>query len=164
MDLLALLRREFGERFEAICGAFCVCDEVTQQCTVAAHFYAEITIAPLGLDLGLEENFDAAVVADHVLELGFDTAYVTILDAEDAVDAEIAVEQLGFGDRPVIAAFFAELRNGDDVSLLPVRCVPVGAEGWRSSQVLDEVMHSDSRSVRGHGPPVTSAMDQADAF
>ena len=115
----------------------------------AAGVDFEIEVAAAGL--GFDEEFDAAVAADVGLILRVAGKDVAVVDTEMNVERLIVIQELGPGDRMVVAAAGMEDRDVEGRSAGPDRAVPESGQFRLESGRFNR--------VAGHGVALSLGRD-----
>ena len=90
---------------ECSIGAAGIANELAEHDAGGVEFEVEVT----GASGGLDEEFDATVMADHILEMGGATADESVIDLEEAVESQIVIQEFEPGIGVMIAAFRPEV-------------------------------------------------------
>ena len=122
---------------ECSIGAAGIANELAEHDAGGVEFEVEVT----GASGGLDEEFDATVMADHILEMGGATADESVIDLEEAVESQIVIQEFEPGIGVMIAAFRPEVTELCGFGRFPVGGIEIRLKVGRSHGAINEVTH-----------------------
>ena len=120
-----------------------ICDMVGEQDSGGVEFEIHIT----GSRGGTHEEFDAAVLADHILKMFRHTADKPVANREKPVKSRIVVLQFEPRLGMVVAPFGAETRDVDRSAFFPVAGIESCGQFRRRRRTVNQISHDAQSSL-----------------